>query len=242
MPDRVNAPDPGKLLAAQAAAALVQEGMTVGLGSGSTAALVIRALGERVASAGLKIIGVPTSVSTAVLAHSLRIPLRELDDVNSLDINLDGADEIDPNFAMIKGRGGALLREKIVVSAARLRVTVITPEKRVERLGRSAPVPVEVSANGTLYIMSRLREIAEQATLRVLADGTPYVTDGGNRIIDCHFASIDDPLRLDAALQVVVGVFDTGLFVGLCDLLLVGRPDRVERFENRAPRTPARED
>ena len=235
MADRAN--DRGKLEAAKAAAALVQEGMAVGLGSGTTASMVVRALGERVATEGLKIIGVPTSVATAVLAHAVGIPLRELDDVSALDINLDGADEIDPNFAMIKGRGGALLREKIVASSARLRVTVITPEKRVEQLGRSAAVPVEVSVIGTLHIERRLREIASETTLRLLPDGTPYLTDGGNRIIDCRFPVIDDPARLDAALQLIVGVFDTGLFLGLCDLLLVGQPDRVERFESGARMT-----
>ncbi len=126
--------------------------MAVGLGSGTTAALVERALGGRIAAEGLKIIGVPTSVATAGLAHAMRIPLRELDDVEALDLNLDGADEIDPDFAMIKGRGGALLREKIVASAARRRVTIITPDKRVERIGHTAPVPVEVSSIGTQHV------------------------------------------------------------------------------------------
>ena len=233
MPDRVNAPSPGKIEAAKAAAALVKEGMAVGLGSGSTAALVVRALGDRVANEGLTFVGVPTSVATAELARSLGIALCELDDVDALDINIDGADEIDPNFSMIKGRGGALLREKIVVSAARFRVTVITPEKRVDRLGVKAPVPVEVSAVGTRHVERRLRELAAETTLRRRPDGSPYVTDGGNSIIDCHFPSIDDPARLDQSLHQLVGVFETGLFIGLCDLLLVGHPDRVETFESR---------
>jgi ribose 5-phosphate isomerase A len=232
MSERANDTSLAKVQAAHAAAALVRDGMTVGLGSGTTSALVVRALGERVANEGLSLIGVPTSVATADLARSLRIPLRELNDVESLDNNLDGADEIDPSFAMIKGRGGALLREKIVASSARLRVTVVTPEKRVERLGVSAPVPVEVSSIGSRHIERRLREIAGHTTLRLAPDGSPYVTDGGNRIIDCRFATIHDPAALNAELHGIVGVFETGLFVGLCDVLLIGHADSVERSDS----------
>ncbi len=118
-----------------AAAALVESGMVVGLGSGSTSALMVRRLGERIEREGLKIVAVATSLATAELARSLKIPLRELDDVDALDINLDGADEIDPQFRMIKGRGGALLREKIVACASKRRVTMIAADKRVDRLG-----------------------------------------------------------------------------------------------------------
>jgi ribose 5-phosphate isomerase A len=173
-------------------------------------------------------------VATAELARSLGIPLRELDDVDALDLNLDGADEVDPAFAMIKGLGGALLREKLVVSAARLRVTVITPEKRVARLGEHAPVPVEVSPIGTRHVERRLREIATETALRLRPDGSPYLTDGGNKIIDCRFPSLNDPSGLDHRLKQMVGVFETGLFVGLCDVLLVGHEDRAERVDNPA--------
>ena len=234
MAQRVAGPEPGKLRAAQAAAALVQDGMAVGLGSGSTAALVVRALGERVAAEGLKIVGVPTSIATAELAHALRIPLRELDDVQALDICLDGADEIEPGFAMIKGRGGALLREKIVASSARRRVTVITPEKRVEKLGLAAQVPVEVSSIGTRHIERRLGALAESTVLRLTGEHTPYQTDGGNRIIDCRFPAMPDPARLAADLKAIVGVFETGIFIGLCDLLVIGHTDRVETIESPA--------
>jgi ribose 5-phosphate isomerase A len=237
MPDRASENVAGKLQAANAAAAMVAPGMAVGLGSGSTAALVVKALGERVAGEGLRIVGVPTSVATAELARSLGIPLRDLDDVDALDLNLDGADEVDPAFAMIKGRGGALLREKVVASAARLRVTVITPEKRVARLGQHAPVPVEVSPVGTRHIERHLREIAAETALRLRPDGSPYLTDGGNKIIDCRFLAIDDPAGLDHRLNGTIGVFESGLFVGLCDVLLVGHGDHVERVEN--PLRPA---
>ncbi|GAC1474404.1 MAG: ribose-5-phosphate isomerase RpiA [Isosphaeraceae bacterium] len=230
-----NDSDRAKSQAAEAAASLVKDGMSVGLGSGSTAALVVRALGKRVATEGLWFVGVPTSDLTADLARSLGIPLRELDDLDFLDINLDGADEIDPRFRMIKGRGGALLREKIVASFARRRVTVVTPEKQVEQLGVLAPIPVEVSPLGTRHVEGRLRALGADTTLRRLADGTPYLTDGGNKIFDCRFPRVDDPAVLDAALHQTVGVFETGLFIGLCDLLLVGHDDHVDWLEISAP-------
>lgn len=220
--------NPGKEQAALAAAVHVESGMLVGLGSGTTASAVIRVLGARVRDEGLKILGVPTSVATAELAHSLRIPLRDIDDVAAIDIVLDGADEVDPAFQMIKGRGGALLREKIVACAALRRVIVITPEKRVEQLGGVA-IPIEVSPVGTPHIETRLRDLGADTTLRRRPDGAPYQTDGGNKIIDCRFASIGDLHDLDVALQRVVGVYETGLFLGLCDLLVIGYPDHAEQ-------------
>ena len=153
--------DPSKARAARAAADLVESGMVVGLGTGSTAALMVQRLGERREQDGLKIIGVPTSVATAVLANHLRIPLRELDDISSLDMNLDGADEVDHQFRMIKGRGGALLREKIVACVAARRVTIITNDKRVDRLG-NIPIPVEVSRVGLKHTERRLQRLAQR--------------------------------------------------------------------------------
>jgi ribose 5-phosphate isomerase A len=220
-----------KLRAARAAADLVETDMVVGLGSGSTASLVVRRLGERVRDEGLKILGVPTSVHTALLAKEARILLRDVDDFESLDFAIDGADEVDPAFRMIKGRGGALLREKIVACASRRRVIVVTPEKRVNTLGLGAPVPVEVSPVGVRHIQSQLRDLGADTTLRLGPDETPYRTDGGNLIIDCRFPGIADPVALDAAIQRTVGVYETGLFLGLCDLLVVGGPDGVEMIE-----------
>ncbi len=235
--DPASLPQSGKLKAATAAAALVQNGMVVGLGSGTTAALVVRVLGERVAREGLRFVGVPTSVATADLARSLQLELRELDDIDRLDLNLDGADEIDPGFRMIKGRGGALLREKIVASFARRRVNVITPDKRVERLGIKAPLPIEVSPIGVRHLVDRLRELGAEPTIRIASSGDCYKTDGGNLIIDCHFDRIDDPARLDASLHQTVGIFETGLFIGLCDTLIVGYSDRAETIEFDLERT-----
>jgi ribose 5-phosphate isomerase A len=229
--------DPAKLHAARAAAALVRSGMVVGLGSGTTASVTVRELATRVRSEGLDIVGVPTSAATAELARSLGIPLRDLDDVDSLDLNLDGADEIDTKFAMIKGRGGALLREKIVASAARFRVAIVTAAKRIERLGRTMPLPVEVSRFGLKHTDERLRAVCSSTSVRKKEDGTLFITDGGNAIIDCRFSEIDDPSDLDCRLHGLAGVLATGLFIGLCDLVIVGHADRAETIPNETART-----
>jgi ribose 5-phosphate isomerase A len=220
--------------AAVAAAALVASGMIVGLGSGSTAALMVRRIGERVQQEGLKILAVATSDATASLARELKIPVRELDDVDTLDINLDGADEIDPHFQMIKGRGGALLREKIVATASKHRVTMITADKRVERLGLVMPIPVEVSQIGVKHTERRLQQLGASTTIRCKADGSPYLTDGGNQIVDCKFAAVDEPSALDQQLQCIAGVLETGLFLDLCDTLIVGTKVGADRIANLA--------
>ncbi len=221
-----------KSRAASAAATLVRDGMIVGLGSGSTAAILVRCLGERIKEEGLKITAVSTSDETTRLAGSLGILVQELDSVSALDINLDGADEIDGQFRMIKGRGGALLREKIVASASNHRVTMIAADKRVERLGSHFPVPVEVSAIGVKHTERRLQTLGCSTAIRLGSDGSPYMTDGGNQIVDCRFSSIDDAESLDSRLQSIPGVLETGLFIGLCDTLIVGTETGVERMES----------
>jgi ribose 5-phosphate isomerase A len=225
-----------KVAAAEHAARMVGPGMNVGLGTGSTASLVIHALGDRMRREGLKIRGVATSVHSAELAEACGIPLLSLDEVpGALDITIDGADEVDPAFRMIKGRGGALLREKIVAAASHRRVIVVTPDKLVDRLGQSSPVPVEVSAFGIKHTEHALRNLGATTRLR-LADGKPYTTDEGHRILDCRFLAIEDPEELNARLNGLVGVFETGLFVGLCDQLVVGHPDGVQVRERPATR------
>ncbi len=228
MPGATGSP---KFHAAVAGAALVRSGMVVGLGSGSTAALMVRRLGERIEEEGLRFTAVATSVETAQLAGSLGIPVYELDAVLALDINLDGADEIDPQFRMIKGRGGALLREKIVACASNQRVTMIVAEKRVDRLGSTVAVPVEVSPIGLKHTERRLQLLGCSTTIRRAPDGSYSLTDGGNQIVDCRFAPIDDPEALDRELQCIAGVLDTGLFIGLCDTLIVGADDGAEQYE-----------
>jgi ribose 5-phosphate isomerase A len=223
-----------KVRAAGAAAELVADGMIVGLGSGSTAALMVRRIGERVQQDRLKIVAVATSDATASLARSLKILVRELDEFETLDINLDGADEIDSHFQMIKGRGGALLREKIVATASKHRVTMITADKRVERLGISMPIPVEVSRIGVKHTERRLQQLGASTTIRRHNDGSPYLTDGGNQIVDCKFSTVGDPGLLDQQLQCIAGVLETGLFLDLCDTLIVGTSGGVERTTNQA--------
>jgi ribose 5-phosphate isomerase A len=228
--------DVAKVHAARSAADLVQPGMIVGLGSGSTATLMVKRLGERVAEEGLDFVGVPTSVTTAELARDLNIPLRDVDDVASVDLNIDGADEIDPQYRMIKGRGGALLREKLVACVAKRRVTIVSPEKIVPRLGAESPVPVEVSRLGYRHVEQRLRKLGAETSLRRTREGMLFVTDGGNLIIDCRFSTLADPETLEAGLKSVVGVFESGLFLGLCDVLVIGRPDGAEQIVTHARR------
>ncbi len=224
--------EPAKRAAARAAADLVESGMILGLGSGTTASLVVERLGERVREEGLRVSGVATSLATAELARRCGVPMVDLDDVPALDLDIDGADEVDPRFRMIKGRGGALLREKIVATASRRRVIVITPEKRVDPLGQRVPVPVEVSAFGWTHTERSLRDLGATTMLRRQPDGTPMTTDEGHRIIDCRFGPIDDPEALNHRLRRVPGVFETGLFLNLCDLLVIGHADGVDHVEN----------
>lgn len=224
--------DPPKLHAAHAAAALVEKGMAVGLGSGTTAAEMIRRLGQRVQQEGLEFVGVATSAATAALAWSLHIRLRELDELGTLDLNLDGADEVDRSFRLIKGRGGALLREKIVVSNAQRRVNIVTHDKCVDRLGQTTPLPLEAAQFGLRHTEARIARLGAETTVRRKPDGSLFLTDGGNAIIDCRFGSIEDPDALDLRLRRIAGVLETGLFLGLCDMVVVGHDDRVEVLEN----------
>jgi ribose 5-phosphate isomerase A len=231
--------DPPKVRAAHAAAALVRDGMTVGLGSGSTSTLMIRRLGERVAQENLKITAASTSEDSTRLASSLGIPVRDLDDLPDLDINLDGADEIDPKFRMIKGLGGALLREKILALASNHRVTIVDISKRVEILGIHVPLPVEVSSIGLKHTERRLQQLGCSTSIR-LRDGSVYKTDGGNMIVDCTFGPIQDPESLDRELQCLAGVLDTGFFIGLCDTLIVGSESGVDQIESGVRPRPDR--
>ena len=227
----MSSPDPSKRHAAQAAAALVQSGMLVGLGSGTTAALAIGFLGDRRRIENLDLVGVATSEATAKLAQASGIPLVDLDACGSIDLTLDGADEVDPNLAMIKGRGGALLREKLVAVASLRRVYLVGRSKRVERLGESAPLPVEVATFGIKHTERRLQALGAETQVRKTSDGRVFVTDGGNALIDCRFGAIVDPGALDVRLRSVVGVFETGLFLNLCDTLIVGDDSGAELIE-----------
>jgi ribose 5-phosphate isomerase A len=208
------------------AADLVQPGMTVGLGTGSTADAVIRELGRRV-SEGLTFTGVPTSCRTETMARDLGIPLTTLDDIDRLDLGIDGADEIDPNLDAIKGRGGALLYEKLVAIACERFVLVATTEKNVELLGERTALPVEIVRFGWRQTAQRLQEIGLPPELRVSPAGTekPFVSDNGSYILDCDTGPMDDPMAVAAAVKAVPGVIEHGLFVGIADASVQVDPD-----------------
>ncbi len=221
-----------KAAAARHAVGLVQPGMTVGLGSGSTAEIAVGALGERVA-AGLRIVGVATSRRTERLAHDLGIPLADLSVVERLDITIDGADEIDlETFALIKGRGGALLREKLVAVATAREVIIADSSKVVPRLGARYAVPVEVVPFGWRHTARALGRLGARVVPREVP-GDFYVTDGGNFILDCAFDPIPDPPALAADLKALPGVVEHGLFIGLAHTLVIAGPDGVRKYEVR---------
>lgn len=214
-----------KRMAGEAAAGLVEDGMVVGLGTGSTVRYFIEALGRRVA-AGLKVRGIPTSEVSAELARRLGIPLTSLDEVAVVDLTVDGADEFDGQLRLIKGGGGALTREKIVAKASRRMVVVADEGKQVERLGSTFALPVECIELAKGPVLRRLQELGATARVRE-KDGKPYRTDNGHLVIDARFPAIDDPEAVERGLEAMPGVLSCGLFLGLCDLALVGTPGGV---------------
>ena len=218
--------DEGKRKAAQRAIEFVTHGQVVGLGTGSTAEFAIKALAELV-RAGLLITGVPTSKAAEKLARSLGVPLVDLNDVPSVDITIDGADEVDPAFNMIKGGGGALTREKLVALSSRRRVYMVDESKLVERLGESWQVPVEVLPFAWTLSARHLSGLGCKTGLRGDLQ-MPFLTDNGNYIIDCRFDSIAVAPQLERAIKQLPGVVDSGLFTGIADVLVIGFKDRAE--------------
>jgi ribose 5-phosphate isomerase A len=221
--------DDEKILAARASLDFVSEGDIVGLGSGSTANYAIKFLAERVA-AGLKIQGIPTSAATASLATSLGIPLTSLDLHQEIDIDIDGADEIDPQLHLIKGGGGALLREKIIASASRKLVIVADSSKHVAVLGKF-PLPVEVIPFAERLVAKKIAALGATVETRRLADGNPYITDEGHHILDCSFVKIPDPPKLAQALQSIPGIAGHGLFVNMANVALIARGNEVQELK-----------
>lgn len=218
-----------KRAAAARAMAEVRSGTALGLGSGSTVAHFLRLLADALGSGELEdIVGVPTSVRTAEMADELGIPLTTLELRSELDLTVDGADEVDPGLDLIKGLGGALLREKLVARASRRLLIVADESKRVARLGTRAPLPVEVVPFGWTVHMPFLEELGARPVLRTRDDGVPYTTDNGNLIVDAHFeGGIPDPDALEEALRHRTGVVESGLFLGLADAAVLAGTDAV---------------
>lgn len=210
------------------AAEFVQDGMIVGLGTGSTVLWTIRRLGER-ARSGLRIRGVPTSRQTEALAAELGISLTTFRDVAELDLTIDGADEVGPDLNLVKGGGGALLREKLVASASRRLIVVADSSKVVPVLG-AFPLPVEVVPFAHEVTLRRLAATGCKAELR-MKDGVPFVTDNGNLIADCRFGTIPDPAATQRELKLIPGVVENGLFVGMANVVVIGTPEGVDVVE-----------
>lgn len=216
-----------KRAAGEAAAALVEDGMVVGLGTGSTVRFTIDALGRRVKQ-GLRIRGIPTSKASEEQARALGIPLATLDDVAVVDLTIDGADEFDPQLRLIKGGGGALTREKVVAKASRRMVVVADASKKVEKLGSTFALPVEVIDLAKGPLLRKLAALGATAKVRMASDGTPYRTDNGHLVVDGKFPHIADPADVERQLEAMPGVLSCGLFLGLCDTVILGTPQGVQ--------------
>lgn len=218
---------------AERALALIEDGFAIGLGTGRAATLFVRALGEKVAG-GLKVRAVPTSEATASLARELGIPLTSLDEVGELDITFDGADEFAPSLDLIKGYGGALVREKIVAASSKRFVVLVGPGKEVDVLGGRGKLPVEVVRFGLALARRKLETLGCPPTLRLGPDGAPFVTDNGNPILDCRVSPIADPAALERSILGIPGVVGTGLFIGMAETVLIQADDGTVREIHRA--------
>jgi len=218
-----------KQLAGEKATEYVKDGMTVGLGTGSTVYWTIQRLGELVKE-GLKIQGVPTSKRTEAMAHELQIPLTTFASVPELDLTIDGADEFDPNFNLIKGGGGALLREKLVAAASRQLIIVVDATKRVKTLG-AFRLPVEIVPFAYEVTLRRIESLGCSPALRKTEDGNLYITDNANYIADCSCAAIPDPAGLHQSLKMLPGVVETGLFIAMADAVIVAGEESIEVLE-----------
>ena len=223
------------VLAALAARALefITDGSVVGLGTGRTAAAFVHALGDRVRR-GLRVHGVPTSEATATLAQTYGIPLLTLDEVDQIDVTVDGADEVDPHLDLIKGYGGALVREKVVAAASRTEIIVVGSEKLVPVLGQRGILPVEVLPFALGLCKRRLAAVGCRPAVRC-SEGRPFLSDSGNYILDCGVEPLHQPRQLEDAIRAIPGVVGTGLFLGIADVVLVGEDDGTVREMCRPP-------
>jgi ribose 5-phosphate isomerase A len=222
--------DEAKRMAARRALEFVEDGMSLGLGTGTTSAIFIQELGVRVQQ-GLKVRGIATSAASEKLAKSLNIPITNFDDCPELDLAIDGADEVGPGLALIKGGGGALLREKIVESAARRFIVVADSTKLVATLGRF-PLPVEVIKMALPNVIRKLESLGLNPKLRHHPDGSIYMTDEDNVLLDCACGAIPDPAKTAAEIRAIVGVVEHGLFLNMASLALIAGEDGVREVRS----------
>ncbi len=214
-----------KRKAGERAVEYIKDGMVVGLGTGSTVKYTILKLGELVKD-GLDIIGVPTSIATEKLAKEMGIKLGSINDYQVIDLTIDGADEVDRNLNLIKGGGGALLREKMIAHASKYEIIVVD-ESKVKRVLGDFPLPIEIVKFGYKRTMNVLSTLGCKPLLRV-KNGEAYITDNGNYIVDCKFERIDEPAKLERRIDEIPGVVEIGLFVGLANKVIVGKKDKIE--------------
>lgn len=218
--------------AAAEAVRYVEDGMVVGLGSGSTASIAIKLIGDRVKKEGLEILGVPTSKASDLLGRAVGIKIVELDDHPTVDLTIDGADEIDPRLDLVKGLGGALVREKIVAAASTVEIIVADDSKLVDHLCQKAPLPVEVVKFSFKTTLRRLSSLGCRPVLRAAGDA-PFTTDNGNFILDCRFDRIDDPATMESTINNIPGVVDNGLFVGRASKAVIASKDGLKIMERQ---------
>ncbi len=208
----------------------VADGMLLGLGSGTTAEIFVEELGRRVAD-GLRVLGVPTSLEVTRLAAQHHIPVTDLDDGASIDLTVDGADEVDPRtLNLVKGHGGALVREKLVAAASREEIIIVDSSKLVERLGERGPVPVAVVPFAWQHTARAIERLNARAERRRGADGRPFISDDGLYVLDCHFSPIASPAGLARSLKELVGVVEHGLFLGMAQTVIVAAEDGVQEL------------
>jgi ribose 5-phosphate isomerase A len=220
-----------KEAAARRAVEAVKSGMIIGLGSGSTATFAIQALAERMHKEELNIAGVPTSIRSSELAEELGIPIKALFDLGEIDMTIDGADEVNPDFHLIKGGGGALLREKIVAAASKERVVICDESKMVPQLGKF-PLPVALAPFGWRTTLQRLRDICPNLSLRSdkTSPSLPFVSDDGMYVADLPMESIADPAALEQQIKAILGVVEVGLFISMATRIVVGKPDGTTKI------------
>jgi ribose 5-phosphate isomerase A len=223
-------PDELKNAAALEAVGMLESGMVVGLGTGSTVRHALHEISKLIGEESLSIIGIPTSRETEDLAIELEIPLTTLDEHPVIDVDIDGADEVDSRLDVIKGGGGAHVREKVVARASRSLIIIADESKLSDRIGTKCPVPVEVLPMARSTVASQVADLGGRSELRLTGEGSIFVSDNGNYILDCRFGPIGDPARLERELKSITGVVDSGIFSGMAELAIIGTETGVNKI------------